>query len=275
MAIFEYRFSVSEVVSAFECEMHFYLKKKGFNVNFYYGSSNVGTLVHKVLDRFAKDFMEPSLFTAMVSTDNLSSLDKFIVEKLYSILYYEAKEAKNINKSHEHRKLNADFELAWKQLEAMAVYFLEYFLGRSSEEITNAFMYSEKHFELPIIDSVIISGKFDLLMKVQDSIKLIDYKTRSEDIENDIIQLTLYKLGIERSIKKSVTPSVLYISKSEVQEISFSDEEVEEVLKQIKLKVAEMIDCLEGKRKPIRMSEPKVCQYCSARKLKICSSKDQ
>ncbi len=240
----EYKFSVSEVVSAFRCPVQFYFKRKGINAYFRYGNVHIGSFVHNVLSVFAKEIAKPDLFE--------DKREGFIEKKLYRSFL-----SVSLTKHY-----NVDFGEGWKYLKSIGAYFENLAYEKSISEIREMFLLSEESF-LVKLAGAFISGRFDLLLDTGNSIRIIDYKTRGKEIDIDAVQIALYRYAVEKVYRKKVSPYVLYIGDREISEECFSDEEYVELMKQIKKEVKDMENFLEGNKVPIPTPEKALCKYCS------------
>lgn len=240
----EYKFSVSEVVSAFRCPVQFYFRRKGINAYFRYGNTHIGSFVHNVLSVFAKEIEKPDLFN--------EKRESYMERKLYQAFL-----SVSISKHY-----NVDFEEGWRYLKAIGAYFEDLAYKKSIPEIKEMFLLSEESF-LVKLSGAYISGRFDLLLDTENDIRIIDYKTRGKEIDIDAVQIALYRYAVEKIYKKKVSPYVLYIGDGEISEEYFSDGEYIEFMKQINKEIRDMIDFLGGNKIPIPTPEKSLCKYCS------------
>ncbi len=239
------KFSVSEIVSAFKCPMHFFLKRKGKNAFFYYpGNENLGTFVHLVLSRFAKFVKKRTLFSQDLTID--TTMKKIFMEVSFSW----------------HG--NTDFEKAWQYIEPVLAYFDFITKGKSPDEIADMFVFSEKSFTVDM-ENTNVTGKFDILLKDGDTFKIIDYKTRKSEIDFDGIQIAIYKYAVEKTFDKKAVPLIISISDGEVYTEKFTEEEYGELIKAVHAKIREMKQIISGEIIPERTAEKEICRHCSMR----------
>lgn len=242
----KYRFSVSDVILAHKCPAHFYLKKIGVNAYFSFPKNrNIGTFVHKVLSHFANSVKTETLFTE-------NQKESFIEYKLY-----ESFKAVSFT-----TKYRVDYAKAWKYIESTGAYFKMLCGDKSEEYVREMLLLSEEPFKISI-ENAIIRGKFDLLMKTDNNIRIIDYKTRSENIEIDAIQIALYKFAVEELYGIKVKPVVVYIEEGGIKEEEFTDAEFREILKQTKSIVREMKLYMSGEKIPPKSMDREVCTHCN------------
>ena len=242
----KYKFSVSEIISAHKCPMHFYLKRIGKNVYFSFKESNhIGTFVHKVLSDFAISVKTVKLF---------EDKNKDLIEKA---LYESFQKASFASKN---RTIN--YEKAWRYIESAGAYFQSFALGKTREEIQSIFLLSEKPFRIHM-NNTIISGKFDLMMNVNGNIRIIDYKTRGSDIETDGIQIALYKFAVEQLYGIKVDPAVVYIEDGSIKEEKFTEKEFKEIMSEVKAIVKDMISYLKREKVPFITADKEVCKHCN------------
>ncbi len=240
-----YKFSVSEIVSAFKCPMYFFLKRKGKNVFFRHpGNEHLGTFVHLVLSRFANSLKKETLFP-----DNFSVESAMM--KSFKTVAFSWKE-----------KIN--FEKAWHHIEAISAYFEFITEGKSRNEIAKMFVYSEKLLTTRI-EGANITGKFDILLKDGDSFKIIDYKTRKSEIDFDGIQITIYKYAVEKLFNKKATPLIISIFDGEIRTEKFTETEYKELINAVRAKIREMKQLVSEKIIPKRTAEKEICKHCSIR----------
>ncbi|MGC8721944.1 MAG: PD-(D/E)XK nuclease family protein [Caldisericaceae bacterium] len=253
--------SVSDIVTIFKCPMQVYLKKKGVNAHFRYSFKyNIGTLVHEVLSQFVSEVRAPNLFGVNVDFGNEDELYKFIEKSLYTALISKM-EQKSYSKSY--------FDIAWEHLKVMANYFANLITNNNSS-FSEIFLFAEEPFSFNIDESIIIQGRFDLLISDNDQLKIIDYKTKKEDFENDIVQVSLYAKGMEIKTGKSIEPMLLYTSRDGLREIRFTKDEVDLTYRQIEKELADFKKMIEGKKEPHKTYDRSLCRRCSAASLPIC-----
>ena len=239
-----YRFSVSDIVSAFHCPLQFYFRKKGIKAYFRYGNVHIGSFVHNVLSVFAKEIEKPTLFN--------ERREGYIERKLYQAFL-----SVSISKHY-----NVDFEEGWRYLKSIGAYFENLAYKKSIPEIKEMFLLSEESFLIRLAGAY-ISGRFDLLLDIGNDIRIIDYKTRGKEIDIDAVQIAIYRYAVEKIYKKRASPYVLYIGDGEMSEEYFSDEEYIELMKQINKEIMDMKDFLEGNKIPLPTPERSLCRYCS------------
>ncbi len=241
----KYKFSVSEIVNAFKCPMHFYLRRIGKNAFFYYaGSENLGTFVHIVLSHFAKSLKKQKLFLQNPSLDSLM-----------------AESFRNVSFSWHG---NVDFEKAWKYIESISTYFDFITKGKSLNEISDMFICSEKAFKVSL-EGANITGKFDILLKEENTFKIIDYKTRRSEIDFDGIQIAMYKYAVEKLFNKKAIPLIISISDGEIYTEKFTDTEYNELINIARSKIQEMKKIVDGSIVPEHSPDKEICRHCSMR----------
>lgn len=225
--------------------MHFYLKRMGENAYFSFKESNhVGTFVHKVLSDFAISVKRKTLFE--------EKSNDFIQDSLY-------RSFKNVSFSSKYK---VDFAKAWRYIEMVGAYFHSFAFGKNEEEIRNMFLLSEVSFKISLEDAI-IGGKFDLLMKDNKSVRIVDYKTRGSDIEIDGIQIALYKLAVEHIYRLKVIPIIVYIGDEEIKEERLNEAEYCEIIGQIRNIIKNMIDYMNRNKIPEFTRDTETCYHCS------------
>ena len=226
--------------------MHFYIRRLGKSAHFLYNnSSGIGTFVHKVLSDFAISMKERRFFDIGYDSD-------FIEKSLFN----------SFQKISFSSKQNINYEKAWQYIKTVGAYFQYLSQGKSKEEVEDMFMFSEKSFKINLNNSI-ISGKFDLLIKLGREIRIVDYKTRQSNIEIDGIQIALYKYAVEKLYKIKVNPVVIYIEDECLKEGKFKEEEYSEIILAIQNTVKDMASYLKKEKIPPTTIDNEICTHCS------------
>ena len=254
----QYKFTVSEVVDAFRCPMYFFLKRSGAKGSFVYKSDGIGTLFHSILNKIVNEIKSPTLFKIDIADKPLIELDKIITEELYRLFLEEVK----------RKDYTRNLDTAWKEIETMGLFFSKKFTRKSEQEVNDMLIFTERHIEF-IMNNACIKGKIDLLLKEGMTISLIDYKTKEEDISTDVIQISLYKYGIEEMLGERVIPKIFYVSNGVLEEKRFTEKEYQKMLPIIKNKILDMENYIEGRAKPYRSKNTGICNFCTLKR--ICS----
>uniref|UniRef100_A0A7C4XZD3 PD-(D/E)XK nuclease family protein n=1 Tax=Caldisericum exile TaxID=693075 RepID=A0A7C4XZD3_9BACT len=250
-----HKFSVSEILLMSKCKKALELKLKGHKVNFRYENPPyTGILFHKVINKFAKS-LEKSLFNEINLKD--ADLQTFIKDRLYEIFIQE------IGKD---RKSSLD--IVWNYLEDFSV-LLFTLLKNGNDNLIEMFLQEEFSFEFELMENVMIHGRYDVLLKSGNKIKIIDYKTRKEDFERDTFQIALYYEAVKKTFGIKPEPVVMYFENGKISGETYTREEIEITLEVIKNLIAEFINEFEkGTVKPTQNKD--ICKYCNMRKYSFC-----
>ncbi len=238
-------FSVSDIVTAFKCPIHFCLRKHGIKAYFYYGSdSGIGTFVHSVLSEFAHQMGKNTLFGK--ETDISKTMNESFRKVFLST------------------KADIDFEEAYEYIKSAAAYFGFKTEGKTKSEIREMFVYSEKPFSVHL-EGIKINGKFDILLKTGSTFEIIDYKTRRSEIDLDGIQIALYKYAVKNVFNADALPVILTIEKGAVSKETLDEEEYEKIIGAVRAKVREMKEIFSGEKLPKFAPDKEICKHCSVR----------
>lgn len=102
-----------------------------------------------------------------------------------------------------------------------------------------------------------ISGKFDLVIKDNNSLKIVDFKTGKEE-NGDQFQLRFYKVLAEANFKKPVKKASFYFLKTGSQEeFDLEKQETERIKEEILEKINQIKTCQNFESRP-----SKLCQFC-------------
>ncbi len=239
-------FSVSEVVTAFKCPLQFYFSRKGIVAHFYYGGKSVGSFVHKVLSEFANLLVTHTLFE---SENELNLVENTLYRSFYNVAI----------KSKSYR---TNLEDAWQYIKSIGAYFEGITVGKSTSEIRDMFILSERSFSVNFFGTQ-ICGRFDLLLRDERKIRIVDYKTRDRDPEVDAVQIALYKYAVKQITGVDAEPVLLYILDGELKEEVFTEEEYSLVISGIRKQIKDMKDFLSGRKVPERTVDRTLCNHCS------------
>jgi CRISPR/Cas system-associated exonuclease Cas4 (RecB family) len=254
--------SVSDVVNIFECPMQVYLRKKGVKAHFRYNYNYyIGTLVHEVLAEFVSFAKAPTLFEVSLDYSNQDTLYRCVEKQLYRML---------ISKMEKSSYSKSYFDVAWEYLKVMANYFTN-LAFKNNVSFAEIFLFAEEPFSFNVTDSITIRGRFDLLVSDRNTLKLIDYKTKKEDFENDIIQVSLYAKGLEATTGKSVEPILLYIASNGLREMHFAKDEVDLTYKQVEKELLDFEKAMNGEKEARRAYNYSLCKQCTAARLPVCA----
>jgi len=109
----------------------------------------------------------------------------------------------------------------------------------------------------PLSEVFDISGKFDLVMKDDDSLNIVDFKTGKEE-NGDQFQLRFYKVLAEENFKKTVAKASFYFLKTgHKKEFDLEKQETEKIKKEILAKINQIKTCQNFETKP-----SKLCKFC-------------
>jgi len=250
-----HKFSVSEILLMSKCKKALELKRKGYKVNFgYKNPPYTGILFHNVINKFAKS-LENSLFDETnIKGENLLALIK---DRLYQIFIQEIEK---------DRKSSLD--VVWNYLEDFSV-LLFTSLENSNDNLREIFLQSERPFKFKLMDNVMIYGRYDVLLKSGNKVKIIDYKTRNEDFERDTFQIALYYEAVKKTFGIEPEPVVMYFDNGKILTETYTREEIEITLEVIKNLVNEFITEFEKSEiKPTQNRD--TCKQCNMHKYSFC-----
>ena len=110
----------------------------------------------------------------------------------------------------------------------------------------------------PINNNFDISGKFDLILNLDEkSLEVIDFKTGKSE-EKDDFQLRFYKLLAELNFSQPVNKaSFYYLRTGNIKEFDLTQNESENIKKEVLKKTGKIQTCKKFTPKP-----SKLCQYC-------------
>lgn len=250
-----YEFSVSDILLMSKCKKALELKLKGYKVNVRFETlSYTGALFHNVLNKFSKS-LEKGLFHEPNLKEN--DLHTILREKLYEIFFNE------ISKDNK-----SNIDIVWKYLENFSVLIAT--LAESNNfRLRDIFVLSEKPFKFRLLDNVSIKGRFDVLLRSGESIKIVDYKTGKADFERDTLQISLYYEAIRKSFGVEAEPIVMYFRDGKIISETYTKDEIETALEVIKHMTKEFIERYENNE--VSPSKNKdICKYCNMKNYSFC-----
>ncbi|BAL80743.1 hypothetical protein CSE_06170 [Caldisericum exile AZM16c01] len=239
-----------------KCKKALALKLKGYNVNFKFEKlSYTGTLLHKVLNNFAKT-VNQGLFNEF-DTKNIE-VESIIKNRLYEIFLKEIDKDKK-----------SALDLVWKYLEDFSV-LLSTLVEENDVSSKDTFIFSEKPFKYKLTDDIAIKGRFDVLLRVGDKVKIIDYKTGKDDFERDIFQISLYHEAVRNILGIEAEPHVIYFQDGKIMVETYTHEEIKITIEFIKELLTSFINEFESEeiRPPTKNRE--ICKFCSMRNYSFC-----
>lgn len=118
-----------------------------------------------------------------------------------------------------------------------------------------------KNLIIPLTEDYDLSGKFDLILKKNKGLQVIDFKTgKSNDV--DSFQLEFYKVLAEENFKKPVVKTSFYfLRKPEIRDFTI-ETDTNKIKNEIEEKISKINKCQEFKPRP-----SKLCQFCLFREL--------
>ncbi|MGC8788370.1 MAG: PD-(D/E)XK nuclease family protein [Caldisericum sp.] len=250
-----YELSVSDVLMLSKCEKALELKLKGYKVNFKFEKlSYTGMLLHKTLNYFAKSTSE-GLFDEIDL--NNKNVETYIKNKIYEVFFRE------VNKDN-----RSTLDIVWKYLEDFSV-LLSTIVEENNISLKDLFIYSEKPFKFKLTDQTFIRGRFDVLLRIGNKIKIIDYKTGKDDFERDTFQISLYYKAVKDTLGIEADPHIMYFEDGKIITESYTKSEIEMTLEVIKNLINTFLNKFEQGKIELSTNR-KFCKFCSMRNYSFC-----
>lgn len=248
--------SVSDVLTFTKCKRAFAYKLDGKKVNFRFGKSTyTGIKTHKILSEFARYF-EANLF------------ERSLEKKSFNEIYYYLKGLffNSVKKELETDRLSSYDEI---------MEFLDNFSGYIASIIektknTQIFTFPEKPIKFELFKNLYIKGRIDVLINDGEKLRLIDYKTKSENVNDDTIQLSLYYKGLKEAYNRKVIPTVLYFEKNWINSEELDEDLINNVLNLITSELKKFFKKYKTQNYEFEVESFEYCKFCSLKNTPKC-----
>jgi len=272
----EWKISVSKVVTANHCPRQYVIAEVNKKViySYYEMGPPIGTTVHSILDKFAKNATSSNKF---ISTIISEGIDQAFKKGIYTILHEKIKKL-------DTSRWEADtLNILWKMVETasheMALVFKDFFDSKQSsgsldkkkvkEALNKFFLALEWSFKLPIVlkdgTKTLITGRLDWLTidPISGDAIVWDFKTGDpSNFEYDLQQASLYAFAIKEKLGVDTHASIFYISSSSIIKKEIPRERLTSVQNTIISNLERVHQWFIGKQTPPATTDRKYCEYC-------------